>query len=341
MPSRDRTYRLAVIALAALALGLRFYRIDAPLTDHHYWRQVDTAAMARNFAEGNLNILHPMLDWQGPHGYAEVEFQLYTWLVAVIYRWVGVHEVWGRLVSVAFSMAGLWLLFDLARRALSREAGLGALALGATAPLAVFFGRSFQPESAMASFSMLAIYGAWRHSEEGGLRWFWVSALATSLAILLKLPSLYLGLPLLVLAWWREGGRFLLRPRWWAFAAIALVPAALWYPWAHELGKESAAGFSILTGSGTHELFPVGLYGTAQFWLMLGRRWAIDGLAVLGVPLALVGAWRLRAARFGWLWAWLGAFLLYQPAAALGHGTHDYYSLPLWCWRHAALRRRS
>ncbi len=329
MQARDHLSRYLLWALLLLALGLRLYRIDAPLTDHHYWRQVDTAAMARNFAQESADILHPMLDWQGPRGYAEVEFQLYPWLVAVLYRIVGVHEAWGRLVSVAFSIASLWLIYDLARRALGGRAAPGALAMAAAAPLAVFFGRSFQPESAMACFSLLAIYGAWRYSEPGRARWLWIAAVATALAILLKLTSLYLGLPLLALALRRDGARFLLRPRWWAFALIALVPAALWYPWAHALGKQSGAGFSILTTSGTHELFPLSLYRTAHFWLTLGRRWSVDCLALAGAPLALLGAWGLRRARIGWLWAWLGAFLCYQFGAALGHVTHDYYSLPL------------
>lgn len=330
MTRREPGPLLAFWALLALGLALRLYQIAAPLTDHHYWRQTDTAAIARNFAAENMNIFYPMLDWQGREGYAEVEFQLYTWLVAVLYRIFGAHDALGRLVSVGFSLATLLLLYDFARRLLGRGAALWAMGLYAVAPLPVFFGRSFQPESAVAFFSLLAIAAAWRAVEERREALFWLAAAATALALLLKLPSLYLGLPLAALAWRRDGARFLLSPRWWAFALIALLPAALWYAWAHRLGAQSAAGFSILGSDGTHRLFPFPLYSTAHFWLTLLRRWMLDSLALLAVPFAALGAWTLLPRKsLAWLWAWLLGFLLYQFGAALGHLTHDYYSLPL------------
>ena len=325
-----RSRRTLILLIAVLALAMRLPGLFAPLTDHHYWRQLDTAAIARNFATENMNLLYPMLDWQGPRGYAEVEFQLYTWLVAVLYRMFGVHDFLGRVVSILCSLGAMFVLYDLARRALGTRAALWAALLVATAPLPVFFGRSFQPEAMMAFFSVAAIYCVYRYVERDGERWFWLGAAATSLAILLKLPSLYLGLPLVALALRPGGVRFLAQPRWWVFAALALAPSLFWYSWAHELGVASSAGFSIVGSDGTHRLFPFHFYGTSHFWLTLARRWFQDCLALYGAPLAAWGAVvLLRRGGAAWLWTWLVAFLIYQFGAALGHLTHDYYSLPL------------
>jgi Dolichyl-phosphate-mannose-protein mannosyltransferase len=322
--------RFVFYFLLLLALGLRLYGVTNPLTDHHYWRQTDTAAIARNFATIEMNIMQPMLDWQGERGYAEVEFQLYTFLIAVLYKVVGVHDSLGRMLSVLFSMVGWFVLYDMARRMFGRSAALGAVALYSIAPLAVFFGRSFQPEAAMATFSIFALYAAWRYSERESIKWLWLSAVSVSLAILLKLTSLYLGLPLLFIAYRRDRFRFLLCWKWWVFAFIALAPSYYWYTWAHQLGVASGAGFSILGTEGTHRLFPLHIILTGNFFHMLAQRYLFDATALLGVPLVAWGVYCLLKKREqAWLFAWLFGFLVFQLGAALGHLTHDYYSLPV------------
>ena len=68
--------------ILCIALGLRLYKINTPLADWHSWRQVDTAAVARNFAEGDFNLLYPKYDdlssvqtgKYNPQGYRFVSF---------------------------------------------------------------------------------------------------------------------------------------------------------------------------------------------------------------------------------------------------------------------------
>jgi len=44
------------------AFSPRLYRINNPVADWHSWRQADTAAVARNFAQGRFNLLFPQSD---------------------------------------------------------------------------------------------------------------------------------------------------------------------------------------------------------------------------------------------------------------------------------------
>ena len=85
-----------------LGLALRLLYLYSPYLDAHGWRQVDTAAIARNFYEGSLNPLYPRVDWGGADGRVESEFPLVPWLVALAARLVGFHDWLGRLVVICF-----------------------------------------------------------------------------------------------------------------------------------------------------------------------------------------------------------------------------------------------
>ena len=61
---RDRD-RLALVLILALGAALRLFHLDAPFLDSHAWRQLDTAAMARNFYEGSFIPFDPQVDWGG------------------------------------------------------------------------------------------------------------------------------------------------------------------------------------------------------------------------------------------------------------------------------------
>ena len=102
---------LTLLVLAGISARLLTLTIPA-FQDPHAWRQYDTAAIARNFAEGPFHILYPQVDWRGNSpGYVESEFQIYTATVAVLYRLFGVHEWLGGAVNVAVKTA-LRVLYD-------------------------------------------------------------------------------------------------------------------------------------------------------------------------------------------------------------------------------------
>jgi len=61
---RDRTAFLLILAFGA---ALRFFHLTAPFVDAHAWRQLDTAAMARNFYEGSFLPFDPQ-DYERVYG---------------------------------------------------------------------------------------------------------------------------------------------------------------------------------------------------------------------------------------------------------------------------------
>ena len=118
-PVRD----YAFFCILALGAALRLYHVTAPFLDAHAWRQLDTAAMARNFYEGPFFPLDPRVDWGGRSGYLEAEFPLVPAVIAVLYRLFGLHEILGRLLVIA-TRAGADLV-RLPPRARARRPGPG------------------------------------------------------------------------------------------------------------------------------------------------------------------------------------------------------------------------
>src|SRR4029450_12260491 len=94
--------------------SLRLFHVDAAFLDTHAWRQLDTAAMARNFYEDGFIPFDPQVDWGGRHGYLEAECPLIPALIAFVYRIFGLHEIVGRLIIIAFSLGLVWATYRLA-----------------------------------------------------------------------------------------------------------------------------------------------------------------------------------------------------------------------------------
>src|SRR5579863_8205057 len=107
--SRERSaeqpwFLLSLIAVLAVGLALRLHGIHNPILDHPGWRQGDTAGIARNFALLHYNVMYPQTTYDGPPpNYVELELQIVPFLAATLYKLFGIHEIFGRLITVFFS----------------------------------------------------------------------------------------------------------------------------------------------------------------------------------------------------------------------------------------------
>ncbi|HUZ48207.1 MAG TPA: glycosyltransferase family 39 protein [Candidatus Dormibacteraeota bacterium] len=159
-----RWWSLGLFAIVLLAIGLRLHGIHNPILDHPNWRQGDTASIARNFARLNYNILYPQTNYDGPPpNYVELELQIVPFLAASLYKIFGVHAIFGRLISLAFSV-GCVAVVGLFARWLFRSslAGLIAAFFFAVFPGSVYYGRTFTPDTTMVFFLTAALYATSR-----------------------------------------------------------------------------------------------------------------------------------------------------------------------------------
>lgn len=236
---------LALLLLAALLWGVDLWRpVDGRVRE--VWREPDVATIARNFDREGMNILAPRVDWRGDGpGLVEMEFPLYPWIIAAGYRTFGFHEEIGRLLSYGISLATLALFLALAAETLP---GWGALAAGAfwvLNPLATRLANAIQPEPLMMLSLVAAVYGVRRWLVDNTWGWFAFAVLATSAAVLAKLPAIHIGMLFAAMLYWRDGMAALRRPLVWVFVGLALTPGLLWYAHAHDLWLRYGNSFGI------------------------------------------------------------------------------------------------
>lgn len=325
---------VACWAFVGLAVLVRLFNIDSPLFDWQMYRQFDTAALARNFFEEGMNPFYPRVDWRGASpGFVEAEFQIYTYAVALLYHVFGPHEWVGRVLNIGVYVVSALLLFRFTERAFSRSVAVFAVLFYSFVPLSVYQTRAFQPDALLALGSIAGVYYFWRWTEEGGGRFFLLSAAGVAVAALIKPPGLYLGLPLLYLAWRKFGAGLLRVGKLWLFAALVLVPTALWYWHAYGLWVEYGNTFGIFGRRTIAGIWPIGDPHWGLLAKMLARRLTYQiatpaGLVLLGIGL-LGSIVHRRSLRSGILWAWLAGFALFVLLVPRGNYGHNYYQLPV------------
>ena len=199
-----------IYLILLFALLIRLFHINFPISGLHAWRQADTGAIARNFYENRYNILYPQIDWRGnTQGYVESEFQLYPYLVSILYFVFGMNDMWGRLLSVIFSVFTIYGLYVLTKKILSERIALWSAFIYTIIPLNIYYSRAFMPESMMLMCIVYGIYFFYEWIENEKSKYLIYSCIFISLSILLKIPTLYIGLPLVYLAFSKYRIKFL------------------------------------------------------------------------------------------------------------------------------------
>jgi hypothetical protein len=327
------------MGVVVLGFALRLRGIHDPLLDHPGWRQGDTAAIARNFATLDLNPFHPQADYDGPPpNYVELELQIVPFLAALLYKLFGIHEIFGRLISIGFSLGTVCLLAEFARRIfVSEAAGILAAFLFAVYPGSVYYGRTFMPDTAMVFFLTAALYAAVRWLDEvESDSWarFWAAALLCAAAILAK-PVAAVGLvPIAALMFARRGlVKTLLHPQYYAYFAIALLPYA-----GYDAYLRSIAEWHWASGIVAKHVLPSlsdSVSSVANFRHKLAA--FRDALALLWSTMlgpfacalfAIAIAVPVRPAARPLVFAWLGALLAYAYVVVTVERV-DYYLYPV------------
>jgi 4-amino-4-deoxy-L-arabinose transferase-like glycosyltransferase len=326
--SRNRLKLIHYILIFSFLI--RLYHINFPVSGWHSWRQSDTASIAKNFYENGYNILYPQIDWGGKTpGYVESEFQLFPFIVSLFYGVFGVSDFYGRFLAVIFSLFTIYGLYMLVRKIISEKTALWGAFIYAIIPLNIYYSRAFMPESMMLMFIVYGIYFFLLWLENEKWSYFIFSALFISLAVLLKIPTLYVGLPILWLAIQKYGKKVFANVTLWIYSLIILVPVALWYYHAHQLFLQTGLSFGIW-GFGTDKwgnfnlLISPAFYNKIFFMSIAERHLTYAGF----IPF-IIGLFIKREHKYEKLFDyWLISVLIYFLIVSGGNNAHEYYQLP-------------
>ncbi len=321
--SRGGFLAAAIFALSLLvhAKGLR-----APLLDYHFHRQVNTAAIARNYAREDRPIHRPRVDWEGGEDrLAGTEMPLYMWLYGKLWPVFGLGEGWGRLISAGSSALCAVLLLGLYRRELGGEAAAWGAAVFTVLPVEVYFGRTVQPEG-LALLCLVGTLVCWEKSLRPGRPWgWWAAAVACAfVAVGEKLPYAHVLAPLAGLTWRRLGRRSLTDARLYAAGLLSMGAVIAWYVWAR------SGVYVVPTRAGEYEVLLdwSRLPYFIQFQLL--SRWPEVVMTYGGTALFFVGARELLWKKRDVFWlSWFGGVAFHLFAMGGYSHYHEYTALPL------------
>jgi len=311
------------------------------MLDHPGWRQGDTAAIARNFDRLRFNVMHPQTMYNGPPpNYVELELQIVPFLAASLYKIFGIHEIFGRLLSLAFSLATVVTIAYFARWLFaSATAGVAAAFLYAVFPGSVYYGRTFMPDCAMVFFLTAALYAAAAYlAQDRPLPWrgLLVTTALLTLAYLAKPVAVLALAPLLGLVLERRRAHRATRAAW--VLVILVLPLAIL--WLYDRAIGSNAEWHWASGIARLHVLPAlqGAFGSpAGFAAKLGQfRIALAmmhdtllGSISFGLSVLSFAALPWLAARSkALLWGWLAGGLIYIYVVVTVERV-DYYMYPL------------
>jgi hypothetical protein len=324
-----------------LAFALRLHGIHDPMLDHPGWRQGDTAAIARNFARLQFDIMRPQTMYDGPPpNYVELELQIVPFLAASLYKIFGIHEVFGRLITLTFSLATVLTIACFARWLFASSlAGIAAAFFYAVFPGSVYYGRTFMPDCAMVFFLTAALYASARllvENQKLPLRAVAWPTLLLTIAYLAKPVAVLAIAPLVGLVFERARARRATSPVLLLFLFI-LPLLVLWLydrriasyaEWHWASGITELHVLPALRGavaSSAAFVVKVTSFGGA---LAMLRSTMLGGISFLLAIVGFIVLARVPARSKALLWGWLAGGLIYVYVVVTVERV-DYYTYPL------------
>lgn len=335
--SRDT---LALGFLIALAVILRLYHITAPVADWHSWRQVDTASVARNFVEGDFDLLHPKFDdfsnvqtgKYNPEGLRFVEFPLYNASFALLYRVAPIVtlEVYGRIVTILFSLMTLISIYYLLYHEVSRPSAFWGGLIYAVMPFFVYYSRVILPDPIAIGcicISIMCMY-RWTHEPKkySSVLLYVLGLIFASSAILIKPTAIFYYLPLLYLFFRKYQFKTILRWDMYVFFLLAVMPFGIWRYWI-SLFPVGGPGFEwLITSVNTPEGQQIIFMRPAFFRWVFYERILLRIMGGWAGGFILLGA--VRKHKRPWvIYTLCASALIYIFTFQGGNVQHDYYQI--------------
>lgn len=338
--------KLALLLLGIILVSgiiVRLYRFDNPIADWHSWRQSETAAVSRNFADDGFDLLHPRMHnisnvqsgIDNPHGYFFVEFPLYNAAQAGLFVIFGgfTIEQWGRIVSIFSSTLTALFLYLIVSRHSNKKIGLFSAFFYALTPFNIYYGRTVFADTSMAMAVLGGIYffDIWIEKEKNKLRtkekskwlFFFLTVLFTAAALLLKPTALFFILPIIYLAFAAFGWNVFKKWQLWLFALLIVAPLAWWRIWMTQFPEGIPANTWLLNGNGIR-------FRPSFFRWIFYERLTVLISGYFGMVFLLFGLYKwkkLKEAKF--FLTFIISSLLYVCVFATGNVQHDYYQIPI------------
>lgn len=200
---QDRTLAIILGLVFVCSLWFATRGWERPLLDRHEFRQIQTAVSAYWIKEAGYKFDYETPIF-GPPWTFPMEFPIYQMVVGKVAHWLGTDlEITGRVVNLLALLASLPPIYALAGLlGLAPSRRLLVVAAVFSAPVHVFYARTFLIESTALCFSLWFVLAIARSAQSAGPRWRLLAVLFGVLAGLAKVTTFLVYLPPAVLAAW-------------------------------------------------------------------------------------------------------------------------------------------
>jgi 4-amino-4-deoxy-L-arabinose transferase-like glycosyltransferase len=327
---REKLNLIILIFILALGLGLRLYKLDIPLADHHSWRQADTAAVARNFAKDHWDFFKPRIDNMTPlHLGAPnserlfmVEPPVYNSVVAGVYKIFGIEVRYARLVSIVFSLGAMVFLYFIVSHFLGKTTGLLSAFFFAILPFSVYYSRVVLPEPMILFLTLGMFWFAIKWLETDSNKDYLLLTAFSALSFTQKTFPLFFLLPLAYLFLKKFGLGVFKQKKLYLWAIVSFLPFVAWRWWVGHFPEGTPANLWLFNQGN------IRFKGAFFHWIFAKRIGELI-LGFWGIALFVLGL-VLKPKKEGFFfYFWLLAIFIYITVFAAGNVTHDYYQIPL------------
>lgn len=332
---------LLLLVILVGAFLVRLYHFNWPVADWHSWRQVDTSAVSRNFAQNGFNLLRPKFEdlsiavslTDNPQGYRFVEFPIYNVAQAGLFKLFDklTLEEWGRMVTIVSSLLSIVFLYLLLTKYTNSRTGLIASFFFAFVPYSIYYGRTILPDQLMVATLLVGTYffSNWIERPKSA-SWrtilnfqFLIAVIFIATALLLKPYALFFTLPLIYLVWHRFGLKSLKKWQLWLFFIFTTTPLVLWHIWMNQIEFLPGIARNDWLFNGNHIRFK----GAFFQWLFADRISRLI-LGYWGLPFVVLGILRKINKKENWFFFYfIISALVYMTVMATGNIQHDYYQI--------------
>lgn len=192
---------LPFLMLSVVITHLPYMKL--PAVGNHVWRQCNTLAVAKNYADESMNLLEPRVDKRfETSGITGPQFPAYEYILACMYRTVGFSEYYHRWLSLILTLLSVWAMHKIILHYTRRiiHANAGALFL-AFVPEIYFHGINAVPDIMALCCMLWGWYMAMLWLKEFSWVMVLFATILLALAGMVKLQFLMAGLPLAAGFW--------------------------------------------------------------------------------------------------------------------------------------------
>ncbi|MCX6232697.1 MAG: glycosyltransferase family 39 protein [Bacteroidetes bacterium] len=165
---------------------------NPPLEIGHNWRQALTCMIARNFYEGNHNILYPQIDMGGNQsGIIGSEFPFFNYLIYIVSLVFDYAHWYGRLINLIVSSIGIYYFYLLIEKITDKKIAFSA-AIILLSSIWFGFSRKIMPDTFSVALVIIGLYYGYLYLTKGSNLKLLLFFLFISLGSLCKIPALSL-----------------------------------------------------------------------------------------------------------------------------------------------------